>query len=76
MPTTRLEVHVICWQVIQEAVQILIQERDLSLDDAHLYLYELAQAGELLLAEVAYGVVREYWGLKDSHTPEPAPGCG
>ncbi len=50
-----------CRILVEQAGEILIQERAFSTDQAHRYLYELAQARKLLLAEVAGRILAGEW---------------
>lgn len=47
--------------LVQQAREILIRERAFSADEAHHYLYELAQARKLLIVEVADRIVAGEW---------------
>jgi hypothetical protein len=47
--------------LVQQAWEVLIQDRAFSTDEAHRYLCELAQAGKLFLVEVAGRIVRDEW---------------
>lgn len=47
--------------LVQQAREILIRERAFSADEAHRYLYELAQARKLLVVEVAGRIVAGEW---------------
>jgi hypothetical protein len=48
-------------ELMQQAREILIQEQAFSTDEAHRYLYELAQAGNLFVSEVASRIVAGEW---------------
>ena len=48
-------------ELIQQALEILIRERAFSADEAHRYLYELAQARKLLIVELAGRIVAGEW---------------
>ena len=48
-------------ELVQQAQEILIQFRAFSVDEAHQYLYEVAQARKLLIAEVAGRIVAGEW---------------
>jgi len=46
---------------MQQAQEILIQEQAFTIDEAHRYLYELAQADRLFIAEAASRIVSGRW---------------
>jgi len=48
-------------ELVQQAWEILMRERAFSADEAHRYLYELAQARKLFIAEVADRIVVGDW---------------
>lgn len=59
--------------LVQQAREILIRERAFSADEARSYLYELAQARELLVAEVARRVLLGEWvWTEESLTATPS----
>lgn len=48
-------------ELMQQAQEILVQEQSFSTDEAHRYLYELAQAGKLFISEIAGRIVTGEW---------------
>ena len=48
-------------ELVQHALEILIRERALSPDDGHLYLCQLARARNLLITQIAGGIVAGEW---------------
>ena len=58
--------------LIQQAQEILIRERAFSAEEAHGYLYELAQARKLFIVEAAGRIVAREWVWTEM-SPELSP---
>jgi AmiR/NasT family two-component response regulator len=54
-----------CRELVQQAREILIQERAFSCEEANGYMYELAQARKLLVVEVANRIIAGEWAWTD-----------
>ena len=57
-----------CRALVQKAEGILIRDFGICADEAHDYLYELAQARKLFIGEVAGRIIADEWvGTEVSH---------
>ncbi len=65
MTSSRSACQLVCRYLIQDAMQILLQQRGLSSDEAHECLYELAQANKLFVIEVAERILQGQLVLAD-----------
>lgn len=50
-----------CRELVQQAREILIQERAFSAEEANSYMYQLAQARKLLIVQVANRIIAGEW---------------
>jgi hypothetical protein len=58
--------------LVQQAREILIRERAFSAEEAHGYLYQLAQARKLFIVEAASRIVAREW-IWTEMSPELSP---